>query len=184
MADPVQGKIATLMTENAADAAGEGMWRKFKQGAQPFWKGTKFVGKGAWGLGKGLFSAAYHTSKFFLGTKTGRLATLVGAVGVGIASNMWDDVENTSPYGGVTTGVLQQIGGPIGLAGMAYLDSRDRTANMRGADFMKGAVQGDRPPAPVQGPMSFSGGGGGRLSGMNLGASGNLTLALSNLRRG
>ncbi len=97
-------------------------------------------------------------------------------------------------FGGaaVAIGAVASIGAGIGALGTMLEDESvdhalnlarlNPNTNMQGADYSGGQVQGR--PRDVEEVMSFSGRGPRGLSGMNLGASGDLTLALHHLRKG
>lgn len=130
---------------------------------------AKFLGKAAWGGAK-----LAARSPIAMGTL---------ALGAGILNSALGDVDNTM----ATTPQMKQIlesnlGAPLGFAAMAALSSRDRTNDLQGTDLAMSMTRKNNP----QGPMSFGGGGSTMGGGRNysMGASGDLTLALNNLRRG
>jgi hypothetical protein len=142
--------------------------------------GAANAGKAAGRSGLGLARLGAKAAKF-----GARHPLMVGGIALmaGVAGSALDDLDNTSTIGSTGPAVGNAMGGgAMGLAAVAYLSSRDRTNDLRGADL---AASMSRPNNP-DGPMSFGGGGSTMGGGKNysMGASGNLTLALNNLRRG
>ncbi len=160
-------------------------WIETTKAPQKAWGATKGVAKAGAGVAKGLFSGAYHTLKFMTRNTPMRVASglLVGAAAftAGAGSSALPDVaRNTDPYSGTPAKALHSMGG-AGLAGMALLANMDKTTDLAGEDYVRSV---HRAQGRVDGPMSFSGSGGGSLRGFNGGATGDLALSLSNLRRG
>lgn len=121
--------------------------------------GKGLIRRGVEGVGKSL--RAGHTAALF-----GGAAVAVGAVasigaGIGALVPMLED---------------ESVDHALSLARL------NPNTNMQGADYSGGQVQGR--PRDVEEVMSFSGRGPRGLSGMNLGASGDLALALHHLRKG
>ncbi len=137
-------------------------------------------------VGKGAYGIAQAALKNPVGRWAVGAAALTGGLGFGAASSAVKEIENTYPYSGEAASTLASLADVPGLGGlalgaMAYMGSRDKSSDLAGVDYLKGISTGSSGAA--DGPMNFSGMGGGRV-GYGMGASGDLTLSLSKLRRG
>jgi hypothetical protein len=138
-------------------------------------------------------TASYLHSMSIMGVHPGTIAG--GAVGAGLGASMGLIASKFSRAGGspggkallgISGGILGGIAGAFagqasGLAGLSVLANLDKSSNLQGDDLIEAMHQQNS----VNGPMNFTQGNPQRgLSGLDMAATGDMALALGDLRRG